>query len=231
MSTSEISVDYVAHSGDDLLVVNAARVSFRKRSTWAHRRGEIGANGGVYNHDRLSEQDRRLLGYLARHKHWTPFAHPQITLHIKAPVFVARQCFKHKVGFVENEISRRYVDENPRFFFPKTWRSRADDKKQGSGAPLPVQGAADGLYRAACIAATFAYHRLLADGVAPEQARMVLPQSMLTEWIWTGSLAAWARFCAQRTTSNAQEETRQVALLAAAIVGSKFPAAWGALLS
>jgi len=340
--------------GTDLTVVNAARVSFAKRA------------------DQFREQDGRLLDYLARHQHWTPFAHPQITLHVKAPIFVRTQCFKHKVGFVENEISRRYVDAEPEFYLPVAWRLKAEDKKQGSSQEtIPVEGGcpicgravtrrdnrpAGGPAQIYCgdnckrkakdpfklkfsnakgranregtnwtiefediewpencpilgmkltyshysgkiqpnspsfdridptgsytkgnvriishlantmkssadknTLTTFAksvllehygfvfepeqhgylalinhakeaYRILVEDhGVAPEMARMVLPQSMMTEWYWTGSLASWARFCAQRGGKDSQAETGEVASGVSKIIEPLFPAAWFAL--
>lgn len=209
--------NYIAHSGDDLLVVNAARVSFKKRSAL-----EFGA---------LKEADRRLIAYLASHGHWTPFAHPQITIHCKAPIFVRTQAFKHKVGFVENEVSRRYVDDAPEFA-QFGWRGRADDKKQGSGAHLEQAAAFQAFttYNDALTSAQHAYDSLLAQGIAPEQARAVLPQSMMTEWFWTGSLAAWARFVKQRTDPHAQAETAALATACAEIIQPLFPVCWAVLV-
>lgn len=214
-----ISARYITHSGDDLLVVNAARVSFAKQST------------------ALGDGDRRLIYYLASHGHWTPFAHPQVTIHCQAPIFVRTQCFKHKVGFVENEVSRRYVDTPPEFYEPDQWRGRAPDKKQGSSETvvhLVDLGGGDSaspdllledLHRTA--AETYA--SLIEGGVAPEQARMVLPQSMLTEWFWTGSLAAWARFCSLRLKPDAQHETALLAGQCDDILAMLFPVSWEAL--
>lgn len=208
-----ISATYIDHMGSDLTVVNAARVSFAKRA------------------DQFREQDGKLLAYLARHQHWTPFAHPQITMHVKAPIFVRTQCFKHKVGFVENEISRRYVDDEPTFYDPGNWRARPTDKKQGSGAGIVASPAVFLAYEAAILAAHQAYQTMIDCGVAPEQARMVLPQAAMTEWYWTGSLAAWARFCRQRGAKDAQAETGLVASSAAAVIEPLFPASWEALMS
>lgn len=208
-----MKVTYEAHVGSDLSVVNMARVSFGKRSS------------------ALTAKDQRLIGYLANHKHFTPFAHPQVTLHVHAPIFVARQCFKHKVGFVENEVSRRYVDDAPAFHVPEAWRSSAADKKQGSGGRLSVQAETEA-YAAAgrgMKAVAAAYHDLIALGVAPEQARMVLPQSMMTEWFWTGSLAAWARFYGLRSSPDAQAETAEIARQVGDIILPLFPVSWLAL--
>lgn len=212
-----ISVSYDAHMGDDVFVVNKARVSFARRTAT------------------LRPRDARLLRYLARHGHWTPFAHAQVSVTVRAPVFVARQCFRHKVGFVESEVSRRYVDSAPEFYQPEVWRARAADKKQGSGEAIvheATAAAAHTAFAAALMACLDVYEELLIDRlVAPEQARMVLPQAMLTEWAWTGSLAAWARFCRQRLGADAQAETGEVARAAAAIIAPLFPASWAALMS
>jgi len=224
-----IETRYIAHSGDDLMVVNAARVSFAKESEWeaiAVYREDFGPVGVE---SKLSGRDLTLIRYLAEHAHWTPFAHPQITLHVKAPIFVRAQCFKHKVGFVENEVSRRYVDDEPEFFVPEVWRGRATDKKQGSTGEVPRFGPTLD-YQHAIETAFGAYRSLLKQGVAPEQARMVLPQSMMTEWYWSGSLAAWARFCRQRMGKDAQAETGDVARQCAAIIATLFPVSWAALV-
>ena len=189
-----IKVDYITHMGSDLLVVNAARVSFNK---WK---------------DKLDARDVRLIGYLARMSHFTPFAHPQLTFRVTAPIFVARQLAKHQVGGVWNEVSRRYVDDPPEFFEPETWRKRSPTAKQGSlneSIDLP-QDANSELF-AAYHRAWQAYDNLLELGVCPEQARMVLPQGVMTTWIWTGSLMFFARVVRQRTDEHAQRETAEVA--------------------
>ena len=213
---------YVTHSGDDLLVVNAARVSFDKISEWEDCTEDACKA--------LRESDQKLLRFLATHGHWTPFSHPQITLHIKAPIFVLRQMYKHKVGFTENEISRRYVDTKPEFYIPKVWRARAENKKQGSS-----EKSIDGVYWAGVrynelVAESLdTYNTLLELGVAPEQARMVLPQSMYTELYWTGSLAAYNRFFHLRTSSDAQWEIRELARSIGDIIEPLFPYSWKAL--
>lgn len=220
---------YIDHMGSDLTVVNAARVSFAKQSEWDEGVGED--EHGTFLHDALSDKDAKLIAYLARHQHWTPFAHPQITLHIKAPIFVRTQCFKHKVGFTENEVSRRYVDSPPEFYAPDIWRKRAVNKKQGSSQEAaPDQRDLRESYDDLIAAAQRCYEAMLAGEVAPEQARMVLPQSMMTEWYWTGSLAAYARFVRQRTHDGAQEETADIARQCAAIIEPLFPVAWAALV-
>ena len=208
-----MKVDYVAHMGDDLMVVNAARVSFAKES------------------DKFSDKDDKLINYLAKHGHWTPFAHPQITLRIQAPVFVRAQLFKHKVGFTENEVSRRYVDDEPMFFMPDAWRGKpTDGAKQGSSGEVGGQLNKHNRYVDLLEACLWEYNTLLAEGVAPEQARMVLPQSMYTEWYWTGSLAAYARMCKQRLDSHAQKETQEIAKQIRDIIRPLYPVSWEALI-
>lgn len=225
-----MKAEYVNHMGDDLMVVNAARVSFDKEVYWD-------TNPYTCNYE-LSGRDTKLIKYLANHGHWTPFAHPQITLRMTAPVFVRTQCFKHKVGFTENEVSRRYVDAEPTFFVPDGWRQRADNKKQGSSDEtlthvydptcelnLPITPYIRDLYSDII----GVYHQLLNAGVAPEQARMILPQSMYTQWYWTGSLAAYARFYKQRTDDHAQKEIQDLAKMVGDVIQPLFPVSWSAL--
>lgn len=222
-----MKVDYITHSGDDLLVVNAARVSFSKESDWDWTDGYD--ENGPYQTYTLSEKDKKLIKYLASYGHWTPFAHPQITLRMKAPIFVRTQCFKHKQGFVENEVSRRYVDDTPEFFFP-ILRQRNENAKQGSRDEFPVNlEACENIIRFSEGIALEVYNKLLEENVAPEQARMVLPQSMYTEWYWTGSLAAYARFYKQRIDPHAQKEIQELAKLVGDIIQPLFPVSWEAL--
>jgi len=206
------NVKYISHMGDDLMVVNAARVSFKKQSTT------------------LEERDIKLINYLAKHNHWTPFAHPQICLHIKAPFPIRTQFFKHKVGFVENEVSRRYVDDDPEYFYPR-WSSRPTNMKQGAGSPVDtdLQNKAYLIYSQAIDMCNFAYQSLLSNGIAPEQARMVLPLGTYTEWYWTGSLAAYARFYIQRSDPHAQAEIREYAEEIGSIINGLYPVSWQAL--
>jgi len=203
-----IEATFINHVGDDLTVVNAARVSFGKK------------------HDEFQGNDLKLIVYLAKHKHISPFGHCFATFHVKAPVFVARQLVKHK--FLRwNEISRRYVDDPPTFYSPDSWRSRSEDKKQGSGDAIDVDLQTDiADFNKQC--ADY-YHHLLAEGVAPEQARMVLPQSMYTEWYWSGSMDAFASMCQLRCAPDTQYETRLVADQISSIMLDKFPVSWAAL--
>ena len=192
MSDSTTFVKLIDLMGSDLSVVNAARVSFGKRK------------------EEVSKGDEKLIGFLAKHGHWSPFAHCSAQFHIKAPVFVARQLVKHQVGLSWNEISRRYVDTNVEFHEVDKWRGRAEDKKQGSDEDNILRGR-DLEYEALTKTLVGAYMRMIRSGTCPEQARMILPQSMMTEWYWSGSLMAFARVCNLRCKPDAQLETRMVA--------------------
>lgn len=238
-----MKVTYLDHMGTDLTVCNAARVSFNKRSAW-----EIVPIGETEDDDMvfLSDKDEKLIAYLARHNHWTPFAHPQVQLHFKAPIFVARQLEKHQVGMVWNEVSRRYVDSEPEFYWPDKWRGRPVDKKQGSSGVVEeltheegredLWGDLDNKWHPTLHiqydigqVALDRYHWLLSSGVSPEQARMILPQNTFTEWYWTGSLAAWARVYNLRIKEDTQEETREIAKQIGEIIVQLFPVSWLAL--
>jgi len=194
---SSIEVELLDHMGSDLTVANAARVSFHK------------------HHKSLTQGDVGLIRYLAYHNHWTPFGHVQLQFRVKAPVFVARQLVKHQVGLVWNEVSRRYVDEPPEFYNPELWRIRAEDKKQGSSDEvLELDSQVFKEYWELMTNAAALYEHMVQEkNIAPEQARMILPQSMMTEWYWTGSLAAFARVVNLRSTPDAQLECRLVANL------------------
>ena len=201
-----IEATYIDHMGSDLSVVNAARVSFGKK------------------HKEMTAGDHNLIEYLAKHKHTSPFGHAFASFHVKAPVFVARQLVKHK--FLRwNEISRRYVDDEPEFYEPEFWRGRSVDKKQGSEGQMIIMLDQELQWHRQLTT----YKNLLADGVAPEMARMVLPQSMMTEWYWSGSLDAFADMCRLRCTSDTQVETRLVADMIAGRMIHLFPVAWEAL--
>ena len=217
-----IKATYVNHMGDDLTVVNSARVSFgKKRDALGYSQIEGQARIPV-----LHDRDIGLINYLATHKHTSPFGHCFASFHIKAPVFVARQQVKHK--FLRwNEISRRYVDYEPEFYSPTDWRARSEDKKQGSGDTIDVDLQRDiGFYNKE---SSVYYEHLLQEGVAPEMARMVLPQSMYTEWYWSGSLDAFADMCRLRCASDTQVETRQVANQISKEMNQLFPISWKAL--
>jgi len=210
--TNQITATYIDSMGSDLSTVNAARVSFGK------------------SHAEFDPvRDTKLINYLAKHKHLSPFGHAFASFHVKAPIFVARQLVKHK--FLRwNEISRRYVDDEPEFYVPDVWRGRSADKKQGS----------EGEVTSYTLYYDFAYYgmeqplelykKLLDDGVAPEQARMVLPQSTMTEWYWSGSLDAFADMCRLRCASDTQYETRLVADDISKKMSELFPVSWSALM-
>ena len=213
-----INATYKGHMGNDLTVVNAARVSFGKESEWDYEESDAYS---FKQHMKL--KDKKLIKYLAKHKHISPFGHCFASFHIKAPVFVARQLVKHK--FLRwNEISRRYTTENIEFYEPDEWRGRSADKKQGSEGVVDVGDWGDTNW--ACLKA---YKDLLNQGVCPEQARMVLPQSMMTEWYWSGSLDAFADMCNLRCKSDTQYETQLVAWDIYFEMKELFPVSWAAL--
>ena len=214
-----IKATYVDHMGSDLSVVNAARVSFGKKS---EALGYSGIEGKPMT-PILQDQDKRLIKYLAKHKHMSPFGHAFASFHVKAPIFVARQLVKHK--FLRwNEISRRYVDDEPEFYMPDQWRGRADDKKQGSAGIVEDVRVGD-----ISLTVKVLYNSLIERGVCPEQARMVLPQSTMTEWYWSGSLDALADMCRLRITPDTQQETKQVAIKIDRVMLRLFPLSWKAL--
>jgi thymidylate synthase (FAD) len=279
-----VKATYIDHMGTDLSAVNAAKVSFGKRSEsdgycFVHGYGE-GLGVQIPN---LFKQDQSLIAFLARGctsgewedlserllentqvvdgewtewfepqeredllnhirkmpSHWSPFAHTAVTLHLKMPIFVARQIMKHTTGIEYNEISRRYVDSEPEFYVPDVWRKKADNVKQGSSDgvvdisnkfPWVDYGSSGGLedYMEICIGS---YKSLLEAGVAPEQARMVLPQSMYTEVIATGNLYAWANLYIQRTDSHAQKETQDLAKQIGEIIQPLYPVSWSCLVA
>lgn len=200
-----MEVQLIDKMGDDLTVVNAARVSYGKNKTT------------------FELSDEKLIKFLAKHNHWSPFAHCSLQFRIKAPVFVARQLVKHQVGLSWNEISRRYVDYEPEFYTPDTWRGRPLDSKQGSDGEVSVDNSK---YDNMMSQLKLFYETLLNQGVAPEMARMVLPQSMMTEWYWTGTLYAFSRVCELRCAKDTQEETRKIADKIDEICDEEFPYSW-----
>jgi thymidylate synthase (FAD) len=228
-----IEATYIDHMGSDLSVVNAARVSFGKKSEaieWQYL--DLGHVSGDLI-PALKEGDVKLIHYLAKHEHYSPFGHCFASFHVKAPIFVARQLVKHEY-LRWNEISRRYVDDEPEFYVPQVWRGRSADKKQGSdGVVHDVLELEDGPYfspedgYSLCLEM---YEMLLNKGVAPEQARMVLPQSTMTEWYWSGSLDAFANMCNLRLKPDTQFETRLVANAISIDMKKIFPVSWEALV-
>lgn len=225
MKISNIEVMYIDHCGSDISVVNAARVSFHKESNWEYEQDSHDGPGKP----KLSEKDTKLINYLAKHEHISPFNHAFLSFRVKAPIFVARQLVKHKF-LPWNEVSRRYVDEAPEFYFPDQWRGRSEDKKQGSGdTVVEINKAFDPRNSAAV--ALMSYNSMLSWGVAPEQARMVLPQNTMTEWIWSGTLGAFCNMLRLRLKPDTQQETREVAQLIYEHVSTLFPVSTKALLS
>jgi len=211
----------IDHMGDDLSVVRAARVSFAKDS----HKNRFGFEEGA-----ASDADSRLIRYLAKHNHWTPFAHTAITFRVSAPVPIRTQCFKHKVGFVENEESRRYISSTPELFIPDEFRmAPINGAKQGSFGIHPKTVEWRREYSLCCRSMIEMYEEMITDGVAPEQARLVLPQGVIVNWYWTGSLAAYVRFYRERTDPHAQKEIRDLAEIIGAKIAELFPVSWAAL--
>ena len=203
-----ITVDLIDKMGNDLTVVNAARVSYSKESK------------------SFSVQDERLIKYLAEHEHWSPFAHASMQFRIKAPIFVARQLVKHQVGLVWNEVSRRYVDNPPELFQPDAWRGRPKNSKQGSDGEVELGETINHNLETTMESCLILYNTLIQKGVAPEQARMVLPQSMMTEWYWSGTVYAFARVCNLRCKPDTQKETQDVANVIDKLADEAFPYCW-----
>lgn len=217
-----MKVEYVCHSGSDLLVVDAARASFGKQSEWEVTGPE---------HDvtvRLSDKDTKLIHFLAREKHMLPFRHPTVTLRCRAPLFVARQLGKHQAGMSWSEESRRYITTEPEFFYPDVLRAKADNVKQGSS-----EAAADTSVDLAWYVgvAVGAYEKMLEDGVAPELARVILPQNMMITWVWTGTLLAWNHMIKERTAPTTQRETQEFARMVQSIMNDLYPVSMEALSS
>jgi len=213
-----MTVELINWMGDDLTVVNAARVSFGKK------------------HSEMTKGDVGLIKFLGKHGHWTPFGHCSLSFHIKAPIFIARQLVKHTVGLCWNEISRRYVEDEPETYHPDSWRGNPEDKKQGSDPDSNIEwidremrvGTA---VRKVTKQATETYKKLLEAGVCAEQARMILPQNTYTEWYWTGSLYAFSRVCNLRCKGDTQKETRDVAWEIHDLAKEKFPVSWPSLFN
>ena len=203
-----MEVTLIDKMGTDLSVVNAARVSYSKTK-------------------KIFEQpDEKLIKYLAEHEHWSPFAHASLQFRIKAPIFVARQLVKHQVGLVWNEVSRRYVDHTPELFKPDSWRGRPQNSKQGSDGEVKLDQTIEHNMETTMESCLILYNSLLQKGVAPEQARMVLPQSMMTEWYWSGTLYAFARVCNLRCKPDTQKETQDVANKIHKLADEAFPYCW-----
>ena len=220
-------VELIDYMGSDLSVVNAARVSFNKESDWDSEQNWTG-----FREHKLSQRDEKLIGYLAKHNHFTPFCHPQISLRIKCPIFVRAQLGKHQIGLTMNEVSRRYVTFEPEIYVP-LWRAApTDGAKQGSSGAIEDMDICIKMrqeYEGVAKECIDLYNRLLADGVAPEQARSILPQGTYTEFVWTGSLYAFARVYKLRIDSHAQWEIQKFAEAIGKIIAPHFPVSWHTL--
>lgn len=235
-----MKAELIDHMGSDLSVVNAARVSFDKVSEWEE--GTYGDHHieewGTGRHDgeifywKLAEADAKLIRYLAKHDHWTPFAHTSISLRMQAPVPIRTQCFKHKQGLVENEESRRYISTTPTFFMPEYFRNAPiNGAKQGSSGVHHDSEFWKRVYRANVDTMISLYEDMIEDGVCPEQARFVLPQGCEVQWIWTGNLYAFANFYLKRTDPHAQKEIQELARMVGDIIEPLFPVSWKALVN
>ena len=209
---TQMKVEHIDHMGNDDSVVNAARVSFAKQAD-----------------QYTADQNARLIKYLARHNHWTPFAHAFVTLRFKAPIAIHAQCVKHQIGFAMNTVSRRYVSDKPELFIPEFRLAPEGSVKQGSGEVHPDSAHWQVNYEDLMNKAVDLYLMMIDGDVAPEQARFVLPQGVMTEWVWSGSLQAWARFYTQRIDPHAQKEIQFLAQEVDKIVGALYPVAWDAL--
>ena len=206
-----IKVEMIDKMGTDLSIVNAARVSYAK----------------VKN--QFEDKDAKLISFLAKHGHWSPFAHASLSFRIRAQVFVARQLVKHQVGLSWNEVSRRYVSYEPKLYKIDEWRGKPVDSKQGSAGVIELDRTLKHVYETAMEQCKILYNALIGKGVAPEQARAVLPQSMMTEWLWSGTLYAFARVCNLRCKPDVQKETRNVAEYIDSYCLYHFPISWDAL--
>jgi thymidylate synthase (FAD) len=220
-------VDLVDWMGSDLSVVNAARVSFNKESHWDSDPHWSGSQKHI-----LSEKDTKLIKYLGKHNHFTPFCHPQITLRIKCPIFVRAQLGKHQIGLTMNEVSRRYVTFEPEIYTPLWRNAPTDGAKQGSSGAIEDMDTCIRLrqeYDTVAKECLDLYSKLIQDGVAPEQARSILPQGTYTEFMWTGSLYAFARVYNLRIDAHAQWEIQQYAKAIGQLIAPHFPVSWQTL--
>jgi len=215
---TQIKATYVDHMGDDLRTSNSARVSFKKKRDEFLYEGDPRVRPS-------GRSDEKLIHDLAEEGHIAPFGHSYALFHVKAPIFVARQLVKHK--FLRwSEVSRRYVDDEPEFYVPDVWRGRSEDKKQGSEGV--VEGITVKEYNEVCLDV---YKQMIIAGVAPEQARMVLPQSTMTEWYWSGSLDAFSNMCKLRCAPDTQYESRVVADQISEVMSGLYPVSWAALMA
>ena len=247
MGMEQIKVELVDHMGDDLSTVNSARVSFDKESSFLEEwdyEGMCPPKGfsdddyydcdiskGMEGYRKLRDGDKKLIKYLADHKHMTPFRHNAIQIRCHAPIFLARQLGKHQAGLSWNEVSRRYVDSEPEFFMPDEWRGRPEGSiKQGSGGVWSLNAAAFTAYGELLENCLRVYEWQIRNGASPEMARMVLPQSMMTSWYWTGNLLAFAHVYKERINEGAQLEAQHFAKELDKIIRPLYPVSWSALV-
>ena len=231
----QLKVELVNHMGDDLSVVNAARVSFDKVSEWK----EVNEEGAEHTHYSMNyippskvmkEDDVRLIKFLAKHDHWTPFGHTAISLRMAAPVPIRTQCFKHKIGLIENEESRRYIKSVPEIYIPLEFRSIPEGSiKQGSGEIHRRSKDWVKVYEDHVKEVVKLYLFMLDDGICPEQARLILPQGAIVNWIWTGNLMSFANFYNKRIDSTAQKEIQALAIKVDEVISPLYPVSWAAL--
>lgn len=251
MKVGQISVQYLDHMGDDLTVVNAARASFDKESTWVldpehgrvlkpadknliqflargFRTGEWDELADTLLMAESRHQVQALLRQYKKHaQHWAPFAHPHVSLRLHMPVFAARQYVKHQIGGTWSEVSRRYVSDEPEFWFPNEWHNRPENIKQGSGDAVLNQGRVQQMAERVVNEALYVYRGMLMEGVAPEEARMILPLNHMTTVVWTGSLLFWSRVYNQRADAHAQKAaTQEIAQRIGEIMSALFPTSW-----
>jgi thymidylate synthase (FAD) len=243
---SQIKAELLDYMGDDLAVVDAARVSFNRDSEWefpsqfpekyngSNWQEECLDDGFHYNEfggfQRLKGGDKKLINYLAKHDHWTPFAHTALKFRCSAPVPIRTQAFKHKIGMVENEESRRYISSTPEIYIPDFFRAKPEGSiKQGSAGEHKYNSLWLHNYKAVTQQAVKAYEDMVEDGVCPEQARFILPQGAIVNWIWTGNLVSFANFYNKRTEATAQYEVRLLAESVGEKIAELFPVSWKAL--
>ena len=225
-----MKAEYIDCMGDDLSVVNAARVSFDKESEWVYIEEPTEDPDWFTLRTVLQDSDKSLISYLAKHDHWTPFAHTSISLRMAAPIPIRTQCFKHKQGLVENEESRRYISSTPELFIPEAFRNAPmGNAKQGSHGVHYDDNLWQMEYRRVAGSCIRLYENMIADGICPEQARFILPQGCEVQWIWTGNLYAFANFYLKRTDPHAQKEIRDLAEMVGKIIEPLFPVSWKAL--
>lgn len=205
-------VELLDYMGSDFKICSVARISFARKAE-----------------EFTPEQNERLINFLAKYGHWSPFSHVHVSLAMQAPIAIKAQCDKHTVGFASNTESRRYISHPPELFLP-TFRTKPDGSvKQGSGGEHPDNDIIREAYHALAHECLELYNGMIAQGVAAEQARFILPQGVETNWVWTGSLYAWARFYNLRTDPHAQKEIRNLAYMVEDVIAPLYPISWKAL--